>query len=117
MHRPRFIKTVAALAALLTVTIFGSATALCAPPDEGTARLVTNSDGSSVETRKDGTEIIRNKNGSSVTTKPDGTKIIDNGDGSSVERRSDGTEIIRNTNGSSVVTTKKEPGKEKSDKQ
>src|SRR5262249_7121989 len=81
MHRPRFIKTAAALAALLTVTIFGSATGLCAPPDEGTATLVTNADGSSVETRKDGTEITRNKDGSSV------------------------------------VTTKKEPGKEKSDKQ
>ncbi len=67
-------------------------------------KIITNADGSSVETRADGTKIITNTDKSSVETKSDGTKIIINADRSSVEDKPDGTEIIKNTDGSSVQT-------------
>jgi hypothetical protein len=66
--------------------------------------IITNADGGSVETRSDGTEIVKNADGSSSQTNPDGTKIITNADGSSVEDRRDGTEITKNADGSSVQT-------------
>jgi hypothetical protein len=74
------------------------------PQPETGGTIVRNPDGSSVETKADGTQIVRNANGSSRETQPNGTKIVKNPDGSSVETRADGTEIVTDKDGSSVET-------------
>jgi hypothetical protein len=65
--------------------------------------IIKNDDGSSVETKSDGTETITNKDGSSVEKKPNGTVIVKNADGSSEEKRKDGTDIVINPDKSSVA--------------
>ena len=67
-------------------------------------KIITNANGSSIETRADGTEIVRNADHSSEETRADGTKITTNADGSSIETRADGTEIVRNADHSSEET-------------
>jgi hypothetical protein len=67
-------------------------------------KITTNADGSSIETRRDGTVIVKNAGGSSEETRPDGTKIATNGDGSSIETHRDGTVIVKNAGGSSEET-------------
>src|SRR4051812_40162254 len=51
--------------------------------DSRTAKKVTNADGSSVESKPDGTNVITTANGGSVTKKPDGSEIVVNSDGTS----------------------------------
>ena len=67
-------------------------------------KITTNADGSSIEHRSDGTEIVKNGDGSGEETRPDGTKITTNADGSSIEDRPDGTEIVKNADGTSEET-------------
>jgi len=67
-------------------------------------KIIKNADGSSIETRADGTEIVTNAYHPSIETKADGTKITKNADGSSIETRADRTEIVTNADHSSIET-------------
>jgi hypothetical protein len=88
---------------LCSVTFVAFILAISAPIVSA-GQIVRNADGSSVETRDDGTKIIKNADGSSIETRTDASKLITNSDGSSIETRADGTKIVKNFDGSSIRT-------------
>lgn len=106
MSPPSPAPTPAAPALTLESNAASAPTAAPASSTSGVATKITNADGSSVETLKDGTKIIRMAKGGSLETRPDGTEIVINPDGSSLTTKPDGTTITKTTKGTIVEKRK-----------
>lgn len=73
-----------------------------------TSEIVKDKDGTTVQTRPDGTKIITSKDGTTIQVDPNGTKFIKKPNGTSVQINPDGSKSIKNPDGSTVDV---KPGK------
>jgi ABC-type Fe3+-hydroxamate transport system substrate-binding protein len=66
------------------------------------AKVIKDTDGSTVEINADGSKLIKKAEGTTVNVKADGGKVIHAPDGTTIEIQADGKKIIKNADGSEI---------------
>lgn len=67
-----------------------------------TSTLIKDKDGTTIQTRPDGTKIITSPDGTTIQVDPNGTKFIKRPNGTSIQVNPDGSKSIKNPDGTTV---------------